>query len=317
MEKITPRHIYAEEGALPPGRRKILDEVSFKEICLSGLWTTKEIKEIWGISHHTLINSRTYYYSKYAGEIKKAKHQLYSKALQGNTHGKRNQPAIIIDRNLLQSYLERDMPVYTISKKTGMSEFLVKKNITYHGLVTNKNFPARLRGLDEEYLRKLSFFAPNLMSLAESYYNNPKEYYEALYLTHLELQDLVNFIKDQAHGYDYWRNKNNYPESYICWNTQRYEVVFARALLECKIEHIRQHFFYKMYTADFYFPQKKLLVEIDGEFHRVDKKTQERDKNKELHAKRLGYIVMRFSTKDVENNLPTIIDTVIKKLAEN
>lgn len=65
------------------------------------------------------------------------------------------------------------------------------------------------------------------------------------------------------------------------------------------------------YVVDFYCPQLKLVIEIDGESHYVDDApAQDRVRQEEIEA--LGIRVLRFTNTEVMNN----IDGVIQKIAK-
>jgi very-short-patch-repair endonuclease len=70
----------------------------------------------------------------------------------------------------------------------------------------------------------------------------------------------------------------------------------------------RQHSIGK-YIVDFYCPDKKLIIEIDGSQH-IDNAY---DKERDAYLKGLGFIILRFWDNDVNNNL----DGVLMKIIEN
>jgi very-short-patch-repair endonuclease len=67
------------------------------------------------------------------------------------------------------------------------------------------------------------------------------------------------------------------------------------------------------YIVDFYCPELKLIIELDGEVHLNDKQ-QIHDRTKDAFLKKEGYIVWRFSNIDVMDEWNIILDR-IKKLA--
>ena len=70
-----------------------------------------------------------------------------------------------------------------------------------------------------------------------------------------------------------------------------------------------------MYILDFYAPDIKLAVELDGSFHREEE-------NKEWDKERTDYLnwkdisVLRFWNSEVENDLEKTLDKIGKKLKE-
>ena len=61
------------------------------------------------------------------------------------------------------------------------------------------------------------------------------------------------------------------------------------------------------YIIDFYCPEIKLVVEIDGLTH-AEGEVLENDQLRQKYLENLGLIVKRYSTEDVFNNLGQILD---------
>jgi very-short-patch-repair endonuclease len=61
------------------------------------------------------------------------------------------------------------------------------------------------------------------------------------------------------------------------------------------------------YIVDFYCPAHRLVVEIDGEFHRYQA-DQDQARTQELED--YGYKVIRFWNYEVEQNLDAVLDTI-------
>lgn len=60
------------------------------------------------------------------------------------------------------------------------------------------------------------------------------------------------------------------------------------------------------YIADFWCPQAKLVVETDGKYHL--KKTQQAwDNTRDAAMEKIGIKTMRFTAKEVFNNLPAVV----------
>jgi very-short-patch-repair endonuclease len=62
----------------------------------------------------------------------------------------------------------------------------------------------------------------------------------------------------------------------------------------------RQHSIGK-YIVDFYCPEKKLIIELDGSQH--IEKQKEYDKQRDKYLKNLGFAILRFWDNDINNNL--------------
>jgi very-short-patch-repair endonuclease len=62
-----------------------------------------------------------------------------------------------------------------------------------------------------------------------------------------------------------------------------------------------------VFIVDFYIPQAKLIVEIDGLIHT---KQQENDRQRQALLEQLGLQFLRFSTSQVEHNLSHVLHTI-------
>jgi very-short-patch-repair endonuclease len=70
----------------------------------------------------------------------------------------------------------------------------------------------------------------------------------------------------------------------------------------------RQHII-GAYIVDFYCPEEKLVIEVDGPVHEIQKE-YDRQRDDELFA--MGYRIMHFRNKEILDEL----DTVLKKILE-
>ena len=61
--------------------------------------------------------------------------------------------------------------------------------------------------------------------------------------------------------------------------------------------------------ADFFCPQKGLIVEIDGDTHDPD-----RDTTRDRIHEQLGYVTLRFSNADVSNNVEGVLQRLLTTL---
>ena len=65
------------------------------------------------------------------------------------------------------------------------------------------------------------------------------------------------------------------------------------------------------YVIDFYCPEKKLAIEIDGDSH-FNPKAKQYDKEREEYIKSFGVIFLRFTNKDITENINGVIEVVSK-----
>lgn len=100
------------------------------------------------------------------------------------------------------------------------------------------------------------------------------------------------------------------------------EEKMEQLLIELKIPHIHSAFVNRR-QYDFKILEKKLLIEVDGDYWHGNSekfltltdrqlKAQENDRIKDINAKKYGYIVLRFWESDINNNI-----LHIKNLLEN
>ena len=67
------------------------------------------------------------------------------------------------------------------------------------------------------------------------------------------------------------------------------------------------------YIVDFYCPQVKLIVEIDGGQH-YEEKGQHQDRQRDQYLEKLGFTVLRFSNIDVLKNIDGALEVICERL---
>ena len=67
------------------------------------------------------------------------------------------------------------------------------------------------------------------------------------------------------------------------------------------------------YIVDFYIPEKKIVIEIDGIQHSVAE-NQEKDKERDLALSEWGIAVLRYTNKSIQNNFPQVAQDILEKL---
>ena len=73
----------------------------------------------------------------------------------------------------------------------------------------------------------------------------------------------------------------------------------------------RQQHIIDQFIVDYFCFEKQLIIEIDGEIHDHQK---EADKEREIILKSYGFKVLRFSNRQIENNIKTVIKHIISVL---
>jgi very-short-patch-repair endonuclease len=83
-----------------------------------------------------------------------------------------------------------------------------------------------------------------------------------------------------------------------------------RARQMCGLKFRRQHPI-ELWIVDFACPQQMLVVEIDGGYH---DDVVEHDLKRQEHLESLGWKVLRFTDKDVEEDVEAIARTIAREL---
>lgn len=78
---------------------------------------------------------------------------------------------------------------------------------------------------------------------------------------------------------------------------------------------IRRQHIIDRFIADFYCPQVKLIIEIDGESH-IDPDRAAYDLERTSYLQAGGYTVIRFSNHQVESDLGAVLDNLWNKIIE-
>ena len=84
--------------------------------------------------------------------------------------------------------------------------------------------------------------------------------------------------------------------------------------LELKNKKINGHKFRRQYSVgryvvDFYCPELKLAIEVDGGSH-LTASSHEYDKQRESFIKSFGVKFLRFNNRDIENNLEQVLEKI-------
>ena len=101
--------------------------------------------------------------------------------------------------------------------------------------------------------------------------------------------------------------KNMPPAETILWSKLR-----GKSLHGCKF---RRQYSIGPYIVDFYSPQLRLAIEIDGESHFVDG-ALERDQVWQGFIESAGVTVLRFTNRDVYDRLEGVVEKILEKIPE-
>jgi very-short-patch-repair endonuclease len=69
------------------------------------------------------------------------------------------------------------------------------------------------------------------------------------------------------------------------------------------------------YIADFYCPEAKMVVEVDGPIH-IRKVNKEHDDNRTAEMDRMGIKVIRFTNNEIEHQIVWVVDSIKKEILE-
>lgn len=67
------------------------------------------------------------------------------------------------------------------------------------------------------------------------------------------------------------------------------------------------------YIVDFYCPEKKLIVEIDGDTH-AETLAMANDVSRENYLRSFGYSVVRYNNRDVINNIDGVLEDLFQRI---
>lgn len=87
------------------------------------------------------------------------------------------------------------------------------------------------------------------------------------------------------------------------------------ALKKNNIDYVSQYPIRGGLIADFAIPNKKIIIECDGEYYH--KLGNNRDKKKDFVLKKLGWVVLRFRGQEIKNNIESCIKTIKMEVRKN
>ena len=65
------------------------------------------------------------------------------------------------------------------------------------------------------------------------------------------------------------------------------------------------------YIVDFYCPEKKLIIEVDGEIH-LSKEAIEKDKHRDENLRDMGFKIIRIENKEIEFDIAAVLEKIKK-----
>ena len=89
------------------------------------------------------------------------------------------------------------------------------------------------------------------------------------------------------------------------------EKKITKELKKLNIDYIHQFNFYSKYLCDFAIPNKKTIIECDGDYWHSLPKTKIKDKRKDKFIIKKGWKIIRLKEKDINNNIQKCIDKMV------
>ena len=86
-----------------------------------------------------------------------------------------------------------------------------------------------------------------------------------------------------------------------------WEILRGRQIYDCKF---RRQVSIGSFVVDFYSPEIKLVVELDGESHYVSEEAREADQRRQAFIESLGVHVIRFTNPQVHDELDAVVEVI-------
>lgn len=83
---------------------------------------------------------------------------------------------------------------------------------------------------------------------------------------------------------------------------------------KCGGYKFRRQFSIKNYVVDFYCPEIKLAIEVDGETHYFQRSIVY-DQKRQAYLQRLGVTVLRIPNLDIQQNIDGVIQTILESVS--
>jgi len=103
------------------------------------------------------------------------------------------------------------------------------------------------------------------------------------------------------------RNNSTQAEL-ILWSRLR-----GKQIYNCKF---RRQYSIDYFVIDFYAPEIKLAIEVDGDSHFLNNQTREYDQERQEVIESFGLVFLRFTNDQVYQELESVLDAIALKVAE-
>lgn len=300
----------------PRQKSKVVTEEEFVQVVLVEELREDEACAKYGWSTKTYRRSITFFREKYRKELKTRRSNRLSRAKMGNTNRLGQLPAVLLDRERLQSQLAKGVRVCTLAKEFNCSEFLVRRNAQQYGLEVDESrkLPVFVGAENLGLLEKLDFLSPGILEKTASILKDPGACFDALYTAHLELLELQWFVQKLGKHRGRMYQRKGSPG--ICWSTNKGEAVLAIALRDAGLPHRRQVALGPVargaMMVDFLIDER-LFVEVDGAIH-LEESKKSADLKKEKAIEKTGIPLLRVTAAEVLTATGAVIQTIVSCL---
>lgn len=298
---------------LPTKRAKVLTKGWFERILAENLGRPTANSR-YGIPHGVYQDSFLAWAKDFPDHPRVRKHFNYAQAVKGNVRGTRERPSVVLEQEALLGLIARGLSVAQIAEQSGVTAFILQQNLKFYGLSVSP-LPRRLQHLDEATIALYESLEPGFREAMEKIYTEPEAFEQRLYRVFVRLNEALWAVQDLANYQRYRREEGKSPKTHICWSLNRGELRLSELLLTVGVPHQRQVLIPgTRFTVDFFFPEEKLAVEVDGTQHRLPP-FQARDREKEAVLTALGWKVLRFDAQEVLRSTDEVLLKVVKALA--
>jgi very-short-patch-repair endonuclease len=284
---------------LSDGRRVVLHKEDFQRFYVAERWSISRFRAT-GINHHVLLNSVKHY--KLSAGARMERHRLNTgEGALNNTAGVRK-PRVLIPEAKLRRMVSGGMTAWGIAQDLKLSHWMVRRNFAHYRIEETGGASKAITAHVVEALEPLS---PGITEAFLSSAKEPLEFANMLYVAHLRMSELQFLMRSAKRAL-----KRRSPHISFCPNTA--ENLLALQLLAHGIGHYRQHIITLgdlRRTVDFYFPEQRLVVEVDGSVHAIQRNA-DADATMTQALKQHGYKVLRIDAKLVERSASTALDLV-------
>jgi len=296
---------------------KILKEEWFVELCINRMVGCDNCKE-YGL-HSSDISANRKYWNKYAAEIARVKSIKYSLASKAKRHDYKYKevPGVLLEEQEFRKFAEIGMPVETMAKHFGTSVWYVFKNIEYYKIPYDGN-PYSMSNLAKiECLAKVN---PGIIEAAKKASEDPFTFYAEVHKTFLQCWEYLDMIAEFKQKFNLMCEKGKLDRKHICFNNNKGERILSRLLLHNQIpfrtqfplDYVGGTFWY-----DFALEGTNVLIEVDGDYHRIDEKTKARDIVKTREATAAGYELYRIDRYELEKSEHKVLEELKKWLTKH